>query len=124
LYDHTPYERYRFETYENIIRGSAGVAMLYGIGDPTFNRGLAGELRYLERPLNSLEKTPNVALVPAVSHKVARHQGKTYILATNAGPITLGKWLWNTEIKHSGKASHEGDSMNQMWVRPGGVRIH
>src|SRR5207253_1834989 len=25
LYDNTPYERYRFETYENIIRGSAGV---------------------------------------------------------------------------------------------------
>jgi hypothetical protein len=124
LYDNTPYERYRFETYENIIRGSAGVSMIQGIGDPSFNRGLAGELRYLEKRLNSLEKAPAVTLEPPISHKVARHQGKTYLLATNAGPIRLGEWQWNTEIKHSGRASHEGDSLNTMWRRPGGVRIH
>jgi hypothetical protein len=124
LYDNTPYERYRFETYENIIRGSAGVSMIQGIGDATFNRGLAGELRYLEKRLNSLEKAPAVTLEPNVSHKVARHQGKTYVLATNAGPIIIGNWKWNTEIKHSGTASHEGDSVNTLWFRPGGVRIH
>jgi hypothetical protein len=124
LYDNTPYERYRFETYENIIRGSAGVSMIQGIGDATFNRGLAGELRYLEKRLNSMEKAPAVTLEPNVSHKVARYQGKSYVLATNAGPITIGDWKWNTEIKHSGNASHEGDSVNTMWFRPGGVRIH
>ena len=124
LYDNTPYDRYRFETYENIIRGSAGVSMIQGIGDATFNRGLAGELRYLEKRLNSLEKAPAVTLEPNVSHKVARHQGKTYVLATNAGPITIGNWKWNTDIKQSGTASHEGDSVNTMWFRPGGVRIH
>jgi hypothetical protein len=124
LYDNTPYERYRFETYENIIRGSAGVSMIQGIGDATFNRGLAGELRYLEKRLNSLEKAPAVTLEPNVSHKVARHQGKTYLLATNAGPIIVGNWKWNTEIKHSGTSSHEGDSVNTLWSRPGGVRIH
>ena len=47
LYENTPYERYRFETYENIIRGSVGSEMIQGIGDASFNRGLAGELRYL-----------------------------------------------------------------------------
>ena len=124
LYDNTPHERYRFETYENIIRGSAGVSMIQGIGDPTFNRGLAGELRYLEQPLNSQEPAPRVALEPAVSHKVARHKGKTYVLATNAGPITIGNWKWNTEEKHSGRASHEGDSVNTQWFRPDGVRVH
>lgn len=124
LYDNTPYERYRFETYENIIRGSAGVSMIQGIGDATFNRGLAGELRYLDKRLNSLEKAPDVTFEPNVSHKIARYQGKTYLLATNAGPITIGNWQWNTAIKHSGRASHEGDSVNQMWFRPGGVRIH
>ncbi len=124
LYDNTPYERYRFETYENIVRGSAGVSMIQGIGDPTFNRGLAGELRYLERRLNSLEKAPAVTLDPPVSHKVSRYQGKTYLLATNAGPIALGNWKWDRTVKYSGRASHEGDSANTMWVRPGGVRIH
>lgn len=124
LYDNHPFERYRFETYENIIRGSAGVSMIQGIGDPTFNRGLAGELRYLEQPLYSLEKPPAVVLDPPISHKVTRYKNKTYILATNAGPIQIGDWKWNAEIKRSGKASREGDSMNRMWFRPGGIRIH
>lgn len=124
LYDNHPFERYRFETYENIIRGSAGVSMIQGIGDPSFNRGLAGELRYLEAPLNSLEKAPAVKLEPNISHKVTRYQDKTYVLATNAGPVQVGNWSWDAETKHSGRASHEGDSVNQMWVRPGGVRIH
>lgn len=124
LYDNTPFERYRFETYENIIRGSAGVSMIQGLGDATFNRGLAGELRYLEKPLYSLDKAPAVTLDPPVSNKVTSHAGKTYVLATNAGPVQVGKWIWNTNEKQSGKASHEGDSLNPMWVRPGGVRIH
>jgi hypothetical protein len=124
LYDNTPHSRYRFESYENIIRGSAGVSMIQGIGDPTFNRGLAGELRYLEKPLNSQEPAPAVALEPNISHKVSRHAGKTYVVATNAGPISIGNWKWNTEQKQSGRASHEGDSVNTQWFRPDGIRIH
>lgn len=124
LYDNTPFERYRFETYENIVRGSCGVSMIQGIGDPSFNRGLAGELRYLEKPLNSLEKAPEVSLQPNVSHKVTSYKGKTYLLTTNAGPVQCGNWKWNQETKHSGRASHEGDSVNTRWYRPGGVRIH
>ncbi len=124
LYDNTPYERYRFETYENIIRGSAGTSMIQGIGDPTFNRGLAGELRGLEAPLNSLEPAPAVTCEPNLSHMTRKHKGKTYILATNSGPIIMGRWSWNKDTKHSGAASHEGDSVNRLWQRPGGVRIH
>jgi hypothetical protein len=124
LYENTPYERYRFETYENIIRGSCGVSMIQGIGDPTFNRGLAGELRYLEEPLNSTESAPAVTFEPNVSHQVRKSKGKLYILATNCGPIIMGRWSWNTENKQSGRASHEGDSINRMWQRPGGVRMH
>ena len=125
LYDNHPYERYRFETYDNIVRGSAGVSMIQGIGDPTFNRGLAGELRYLERPLNSLEEAPAVTFAPhGVSNKVTRYQGKTYVLATNCGPMRTGHWTWHTDNKHSGHASHEGDSVNKQWFRPGGIRIH
>ena len=98
--------------------------MIQGIGDPTFNRGLAGELRYLQEPLNSQEKAPGVNFEPAISHKVTRHQGKTYILATNAGPIQVGNWKWNSGEAYSGAASHEGDTVNTMWFRPNGIRIH
>ena len=124
LYDNHPFERYRFEIYENIIRGSCGVSMIQGIGDPTFNRGIAGELRYLEEPLNSLDKTPEVTFSPNISHKVTRHKNKTTILATNCGPIILGNWKWTDQIKFSGRASHEGDSINTQWFRPDGIRIH
>ena len=124
LYDNHPFERLRFETYENILRGAAGYSFIQGIGDPTFNRGLAGELRYLESRLYSLEKPPAVTFNPGISHKVSRHKGRTTILASNAGPITIGKWAWNTEQKHSGRASHEGDTANAMWFRPNGIRIH
>lgn len=125
LYDNHPYERYRFETYDNIIRGSAGVSMIQGIGDPTFNRGLAGELRYLEKPLYSLDKAPDVTIQPnGLNHKVSSYQGKTYVLATNGGAIATGKWKWNTDNKQSGSASHEGDSWNQQWFRPDGISVH
>lgn len=125
LYENHPYERLRFETYENIVRGSVGTSMIQGIGDPSFLRGLAGELRALEAPLNGTDPAPNITIEPAnLSHKVTSHQGKTYILATNCGPIATGNWDWNIDIKHSGRASHTGDSVNTMWPQPGGVRIH
>ena len=125
LYDNHPYERLRFETYENIVRGSVGTSMIQGIGDPTFNRGLAGDLRGLSAPLHSTDPAPTVTTEPAgLSHKVTSYQNKTYILATNCGPIALGKWQWNPNIKYSGRGSHTGDSVNTMWPQPGGVRIH
>lgn len=124
LYDNTPYERYRFETYENIVRGSAGVSMIQGIGDPTFNRGLAGELRHVEAPLNSTDVRRDVTVEPLLSHKATRHGGKTYVLATNAGPVQIGRWNWHEDDAFSGRACHDGDSVNAMWFRPAGIRIH
>ncbi len=125
LYDNTPYERYRFETYENIIRGSCGISMIQGIGDPTFNRGLAGELRYLDAPLNSLDTRPDITTQPPfLSHKATRYEGKTYILACNAGPIQVGAWNWQTTAVFNGRAAHDGDTVNTQWFRPAGIRIH
>ncbi|MCX5659660.1 MAG: hypothetical protein NTW19_08060 [Planctomycetota bacterium] len=124
LYDNTPYERYRFETYENIIRGSAGVSMIQGIGDPTFNRGLAGELRYLEAPLNSTDIRKDVRPEPLISYKATRYEGKTYIAATNAGPVQVGQWNWHEGDAQSGRAAHDGDTVNTQWFRPNGIRIH
>jgi len=82
--------------------------MIQGIGDPSLNRGLCGELRYLEEPLYSLEEAPAVTFTPNVSHKVTRYKGKLYIVATNAGPVRIGRWRWHTEEKFSGAASHDG----------------
>jgi len=124
LYDNHPFARLRFETYENIIRGSCGYSMIQGIGDPSFNRGMCGELRYLEAPLYSLEKTPEVSISPNVSHKVTCYKDNLYILATNAGPIGVGAWKWHAEQKLSGRASHEGDSRNSRWRNPNGWHLH
>ena len=124
LYDNHPYERYRFETYENIIRGSAGVSMIQGIGDPTFHRGICGELRYLAGPLYSLEPAPAVTITPDLSKKVSRYQDKLYILATNAGAIRIGEWRWHAEQKATGQASHDGDSRNSTWRNPNGWSLH
>jgi len=124
LYDNHPYARLRFETYENIIRGSAGYSMIQGIGDPTFNRAMCGELRYLEKPLYSLDKAPGVKLSPDVSHKATRYKDKLYVLATNAGPIRIGAWTWNEGEKFSGRASHDGDSRNAAWPNPNGWHLH
>jgi hypothetical protein len=124
LYDNHPFARLRFETYENIIRGSCGYAMIQGIGDPSFNRAMCGELRYLEKPLYSLEKAPAVSFTPDVSHKVTRYQDKLYVLATNAGPIRIGAWAWHEDQKFSGRASHDGESRNAAWRNPNGWHLH
>src|SRR5690242_12967072 len=33
-------------------------------------------------------------------------------------------WKWNRSSKQSGEASHEGDTVNALWFRPAGIRIH
>ncbi|MDP6355857.1 MAG: hypothetical protein QF473_12180, partial [Planctomycetota bacterium] len=125
LYDNHPFERYRFEAYENMLRGSVGVSWIQGIGDPTLSRGLAGELRHVEKPFFSLETPPKVSTVPnGISHRTTKYNGSTYIFATNCGPIACGQWVWNTDEKQSGRASHDGNSWNTYWQNPGGVRLH
>ncbi|MBI2193134.1 MAG: hypothetical protein HYU36_14235 [Planctomycetes bacterium] len=118
LYDNHPFERLRFETYENLLRGSAGYAMIQGIGDPTFLRGLNGELRYLESRWYSQEKPPVVQADPPISFQVRRLADKAYVVATNSGPVPIGVWKWHA-IAQSGRLSHEGDSINRMWRCPG-----
>jgi hypothetical protein len=125
LYDNHPYERYRFETYENLLRGSVGVSWIQGIGDPTLSRGLAGEMRAIQAPFFSREPAPAVSTLPnGISHRATQHDDKTYIFATNCGPVICGQWSWNKDEKHSGAASHDGNSWNDYWQSPGGVRLH
>jgi hypothetical protein len=86
--------------------------MIIGIpGDPTLFRGMNGEMKFIESFLFSQEKTPEVKVTPAVEHLVKSAKGKTYIMATNAGPIIGGDWKWNTELKDKGAASHTGDTL-------------
>lgn len=122
LYENHPFERLRFETYENILRGSAGYSMIQGIGDPTFLRGLNGELRYLESRWYSQETPPAVAVTPEISSQVRKKGNKAYIVATNSGPVQVGVWDWHEEA-FSGKRSHSGDSINSTW-KPEGWTLH
>ena len=122
LYENHPFERLRFETYENILRGSSGYSMIQGIGDPTFLRGLNGELRYLESRWYSQERAPDVTITPDISARVKKKGNKAYIIATNSGPVQVGVWEWHDEA-FSGNRSHTGDSINRMW-KPEGWTLH
>jgi len=123
LYENHPIERLRFETYENILRGSAGYSMIQGIGDPTFLRGLNGELRYLESRWYSEEKPPKTTASPAISIGARRKSKRAYIIATNSGPVQVGLWKWE-DVANTRKKSHSGDSINRMWKPAGGWTLH
>jgi hypothetical protein len=115
VFNDLPYCVERFEHWTDIIRGQRGGYMIIGMpGDPTLFRGMNGEMRFIESFLFSKDATPQVTVAPNVEHMVKSAGGKTYIMATNAGPEIGGDWKWNTELRDKGVASHTGDAL---WSR-------
>jgi hypothetical protein len=111
VFNDLPWEVQRFEHWTEIIRGHTGYTIIGIPGDPTLFRGMNGEIRFMETFLFSKEQAPAVTVAPRVEHLVRSANGKTYILASNAGPIIGGDWRWSTEIKDQGAASHTGDAL-------------
>lgn len=114
VFNDMPWKVQRFEHWTEIIRGHTGYTIIGITGDPTLFRGMNGEIRFIESILFSRDKAPEVTVSPNVEHIVRSHQGKTYILASNAGPVIGGDWVWNAELKDEGVASHTGDAL---WSR-------
>jgi hypothetical protein len=108
VFNDTPYNVQRFEHWTEIIRGHTGYMQIGKPGDPSLMAGMNGELRFIESFLFNKEKAPPVRVEPEVPHLVRSQGKKTYLLATNAGPIIGGDWEWSTQIKDKGKASHTG----------------
>ncbi len=94
MYESIPYERWRFHTFVELMRGCRGWQMAQGIGDLSLFRGLRGELEYLKPAAFSTDPGPAVQIEPDMEHWVRRYQGRTYIIAATTRGITLGKWRW------------------------------
>ncbi|MBI2193166.1 MAG: hypothetical protein HYU36_14395 [Planctomycetes bacterium] len=114
VFNDMPWKVQRFEHWTEIVRGHTGYTIIGIPGDSTLFRGMNGEIRFIEPILFGKEKPRDVSIEPAVEHLVRAWEGRTYILATNAGPVIGGDWQWNTEIRDQGAASHSGDAL---WSR-------
>lgn len=111
VFNDMPWPVQRFEHWTEIIRGHTGYTIIGIPGDNTLYRGMNGEIRFIEPILFSKEKPRDVTVSPRVEHIVRSLGGKTYVLATNAGPVIGGDWEWSTAIKDQGIASHTGDCL-------------
>jgi len=114
VFNDMPWKVERFEKWTEIIRGHTGYMQIGKPGDPTLMAGLNGELRFIESFLFSDEEAPAVTVSPNVEHLVRAKAGKTYIMASNAGPVIGGDWQWNTDLADQGAASHTGSAL---WSR-------
>jgi hypothetical protein len=97
MYEHVPYERWRFHTYVELMRGCRGWQMAHGPGDLSLFRGLHGELDYLAPAAFSSDHGPAVFIEPAMEHWVRRANGKTTIIAATTRGLTLGRFRWDEE---------------------------
>jgi hypothetical protein len=110
VFNDTPYHVQRFEQWTEIIRGHTGYMQIGKPGDPSLMAGMNGEFRFLESFLWSKDRAPPVKATPEVEHLVRARGGRTYILASNAGPVIGGDWEWSTKLKDRGKAAHTGSA--------------
>jgi hypothetical protein len=95
MYENVPYERWRFHTYVELMRGCRGWQMAHGIGDMSLFRGLHAELDYLAPAAFSDDSGPAVEIDPPMEHWVRRANGKTTIIAATTRGLTLGKYRWD-----------------------------
>ena len=97
MYESIPYERWRFHTYVELMRGCRGWQIAHGPGDASLFRGLHGELEFFKPIVASTDKAPVVRIEPTIEHKAWQHKGKTYIVAATTHGIPLGRWVWSTD---------------------------
>src|SRR4029079_16132209 len=82
VFNDLPWPVQRFEHWTEIIRNPTGYTIIGIPGDPTLDRGMNGEIRFIESFLFSEESAPQVSVAPEVEHMVRSANGKTYVMAT------------------------------------------
>jgi hypothetical protein len=104
MYESIPYERWRFHTYVELMRGCRGWQIAHGPGDASLFRGLHGELEFWKpivatappspsgRGAGGEGAPPKVRIEPWIEHKAWKHQGKAYIVAATTRGIPFGRW--------------------------------
>jgi hypothetical protein len=105
MYESVPYERWRFHTYVELMRGCRGWQIAHGPGDPSLFRGLHGEMEFWKPIVASREAAPAVTTEPGLESLVRRHNGKTYIMAATTRGIPLGRWRWADDAPEGSRRS-------------------
>jgi hypothetical protein len=102
MYEDVPFERWRFHTFVELMRGCRGWQIAHGPGDPSLFRGLHGELERLTPAVYSRDAGPAVSVEPWLEHWSRREGGKVYVIAATTHGLTLGRWQWAGDTKGPG----------------------
>ena len=92
MYESVPYERWRFHTYVELMRGCRGWQIAHGPGDASLFRGLHGEMELLEADRRLARAGPQVTIEPGSSTGRARTTARRYVIAATTHGIPLGHW--------------------------------
>jgi hypothetical protein len=99
MYESVPYERWRYHTYVELMRGARGWQVAHGPGDASTFRGLHAEMACLKPWIYSKEKPPEVRIEPPMEHLTRRAGGKTLVIAATTHGLSFGPWRWSAEEK-------------------------
>lgn len=114
MYESVPYERWRFHTFVELMRGCRGWQIAHGPGDASLFRGLHGELEFFKPIVASKDPGPKVEVEPWIEHWSRRHQGKTYVIAATTHGIPLGRWQASEDAPPGSKRSRLTQDRNEL----------
>ena len=124
-YNNTPYDQFRFDQYATIVQGGRGFSCIHGVGDPSFYRGITGEIRYLSPAIFSQDhgdpRTEASQDIWVMQRKVG---DKTTIIAVSKPAVEIGKWSHREDAAAPGKQAHTGISEFMPNPTPDGLRVH
>lgn len=124
-YNTTPFEFFRFDIYNLIVQGGRGFSTIHGLGDPSFMRGITGEVRHLSPAIFSLDHGDlSTTITPGVWLMQRKVDKTTTIIAINKPAVEIGDWTWHDDAEAPGGKSHSGISGYMPLREPDGLRVH
>lgn len=102
MYESVPYERWRFTTYVELMRGARGWQIAHGPGDQSLFRGLHAEMEFFKPIAYSTDPGPRVSVTPWLEHWSRRHADNTYLIVATTRGLAVGAWDWTDS--HHGQA--------------------
>ena len=124
-YTNTPFEFFRFDQYVTILQGGRGFSTIHGLGDPSFLRGITGEIRHLSPAIFSADHGDKGTKASTDIWWMQRKVGnKTTIIALNKPAVEIGKWTWRDDADAPDGRSHNGISEFTPRQMPDGLRLH
>jgi hypothetical protein len=103
MYESVPYERWRYHTFVELMRGVRGWQVAHGPGDSSTFRGLHAELRHLQSFVYSREKPPAVTIEPDIEHMACKLGNRTIIIAATTHGLSFGNWRWSDAESPGGR---------------------